>query len=159
MRSSKSLHTYTETNHHPRANKFQSKTYHTNSPARKEHSPERHHQAAKSHTKHIDPSQNSLLDTPFNFREKKSSSMYQNTDASFPNQETLTSQSSNPTHWEKPPQLEWTTGHQKTERPLQTQQSKEDEKGEKYPAGKGTWKMPTKPNKRGGDRESTWKTI
>ena len=22
-----------------------------------------------------------------------------------------------------------------------------------------TWKMPTKPNKRGGDRESTWKRI
>ena len=32
-RSSKNLHTYTETKHHPRANKFQSKTYHANSPA------------------------------------------------------------------------------------------------------------------------------
>ena len=38
-RSSKSLHTYTETNHHPRYNKFQSKTYHANSPATQEHSP------------------------------------------------------------------------------------------------------------------------
>ena len=36
----KRLHTYTETKHHPRANKFQSKTYHTNSPATQEHSPE-----------------------------------------------------------------------------------------------------------------------
>ena len=35
-------------------------------------------------------------------REKKSSSMHQNTDASFPNQETSTNQSSNPTHWVKP---------------------------------------------------------
>ena len=36
----KCIHTYTETKHHPRANKFQSKTYHTNSPATQEHSPE-----------------------------------------------------------------------------------------------------------------------
>ena len=36
----KCLHTYTETKHHTRANKFQSKTYHTNSPATQEHSPE-----------------------------------------------------------------------------------------------------------------------
>ena len=28
--------------------------------------------------------------------------------------------------------------HQNTESPLQTQQSKEDEEAEKYPAGKGT---------------------
>ena len=37
--SAKSLHTYTETKLHPRANKFQSKTYHANSPATQEHSP------------------------------------------------------------------------------------------------------------------------
>ena len=49
--------------------------------------------------------------------------MHQNTDANFPNQETGTSQSSNPTHWEKPPQLKGTMDHQNTERPLQTQQS------------------------------------
>ena len=61
-------------------------------------------QAAQSHTKPIDPSQNSLLDTPLHSREKKSSSTHQNTKASFPKQETLTSQSSKPTHWEKPPQ-------------------------------------------------------
>ena len=83
----------------------------------------------------------------FERKEKKSSSMHQNTDASFPNQETLTSQSSNPTHWEKPPLEKGTTDHQK-ERPPQTQQSTQDEKAEKYLAGKGTWKMPTKLNKR-----------
>ena len=38
--SSKSLHTYTKTKLHPRANNFQSKTYHANSPAMQEHSPE-----------------------------------------------------------------------------------------------------------------------
>ena len=38
--SSKSFHTYTETKHHPRAKKFQSKTYQANSPAAQEHSPE-----------------------------------------------------------------------------------------------------------------------
>ena len=38
--SSKSLHTYTETKHHPTANKFQSKTYHTNSLETQECSPE-----------------------------------------------------------------------------------------------------------------------
>ena len=64
--------------------------------------------------------------------------MHQNTDTSFPNQETLMSQLSNPTHWEKPPQYKGTTDHQNTERPRQTQQPKQDEKAEKYPTGKGT---------------------
>ena len=36
----KRLHTYTETKHHPRASKFQSKTYHANSLATEEHRPE-----------------------------------------------------------------------------------------------------------------------
>ena len=52
-RSSKSLHTYTETNHHPRASKFQSKMYHANSPAMQEHSPECQHTGCpKSHQTH-----------------------------------------------------------------------------------------------------------
>ena len=52
-RSSKSLHTYTETKHHPRANKFQSKTYHTNSPATQKHSPELQYTGCpKSHQTH-----------------------------------------------------------------------------------------------------------
>ena len=41
------------------------------------------------------------------------------------------------------------------ERPPQTQQYKQGEKAKKYPAGKGTGEMSTKPNKRGRDREST----
>ena len=36
----KHFYTYTETKHHPRANKFQSKTYHANSSAIQENSPE-----------------------------------------------------------------------------------------------------------------------
>ena len=38
--SSKSLHTYTETKLHPQINKFQSMTYHDNSPAIQEHNTE-----------------------------------------------------------------------------------------------------------------------
>ena len=34
-------------------------------------------------------------------------------------------------------------------------QYKQDEETEEYTAGKGTGEMPTKPNKRGRDREST----
>ena len=41
-------------------------------------------------------SQNSLLDTSLHSRKKKSSSTHQNTNTSFPNQETLTSHSSSP---------------------------------------------------------------
>ena len=41
------------------------------------------------------------------------------------------------------------------ERPSQTQQYNQDEDIEEYPAGKGTGEMPTKPNQRGEDREST----
>ena len=40
----------------------------------------------------------------------------------------MTSQSSNPTYWVKSPQYKGTTDHQNTERPLQTQQPKQDEK-------------------------------
>ena len=58
-------------------------------------------QAAQSHTK---PSDISKLDTSVHSREKKSRSTHQNTDTSFPNQETLTSHSSNPTHSKEPPQ-------------------------------------------------------
>ena len=54
--------------------------------------------------------------------------MHKNTDTSFPNQETLTSQSSNPTHWVKSPQEKGTIDQQNTESPHQTQQSKQDEK-------------------------------
>ena len=47
------LHTYTETKHHPRTNKFQSKTYHTNFPATQEHFPELQYASCpKSHQTH-----------------------------------------------------------------------------------------------------------
>ena len=45
-----------------------------------------------------------LVWPPLHSREKKSSSTHQNTNASFPNQQTSTSQTSSPTHWEKLPQ-------------------------------------------------------
>ena len=103
MRSSKSLHNYTETNHHPRANKFQSKTYHANSPAMQQHTPECQYAGCpNSHQTHRHLT--TLLDSSLHFREKKSCSTHQNTNTSFPNQETLTNQSSNPTNWEEPPQ-------------------------------------------------------
>ena len=42
------------------------------------------------------------MDTSLHSIEKRSSSTHQNTNASFPNQETLTSHSSNPTHRKDP---------------------------------------------------------
>ena len=48
---------------------------------------------------------------------------------------------------------------QNIERPPQTQQYNQDEETEEYLAGKGTWEMPTKPNKRGRDWESAWERI
>ena len=75
-------------------------------------------------------------------REKKSSSTHQNTDTSFPSQETLTSHSSNPIHREEPPQYRGTTNCRNTEKPSQTQQSKQDEKSEKYSVGKEHDKCP-----------------
>ena len=103
-RSSKSLPTYTETNHHPKANKFQSKTYHTNSSTTQEHSPERQHTGClKSHLTqtHLKTHYWTLHCTP----ERRNP---------IPRTRTLTqasliskpwqTQSSNPTHWVKPPQ-------------------------------------------------------
>ena len=68
--------------------------------------------------------------------------MHQNTNTSLPNQEILTSQLSNPTHWMKPPQQKGTTDHQNTESPLQTQQYKQEWKAEKYPKVKEHEKCP-----------------
>ena len=47
------------------------------------------------------------------FSEKKSSSIHQNIDANFPNLETLTSQSSNPTHREESQTSSIQKGHPK----------------------------------------------
>ena len=48
------------------------------------------------------------------------------------------------------------TNYQNIERPPQMQQYNQDEETEEYSAGKGTGEMPTKPNRRGRDKESTW---
>ena len=68
-------------------------------------------------------------------REKKSSSTHQNTDTSFPNQETLTSNLCNPTHSEETPQTaRIQKGHpklrniNKMKRQRNTQQVKEQDK-------------------------------
>ena len=82
--------------------------------------------------------QNKLLDTSLHSREKKYSSTHQNTDTRFPKQETLTSHLYKPTHREKAPQYKGNTNFHPTERTPQTQHSKQNEKTEKYSAGKGT---------------------
>ena len=89
-------------------------------------------------------SQNSLLDTSLHSREKKSNSTHQNTETSFPNQETLTSHKSNPLtardlHNKKEPQTSsiW-KGHpkhsniNKMKRQRNTQQVKEHDKCPPY---------------------------
>ena len=52
----KHFHTYTETKHHPSGNKFQSKTYHENSPTTQEHIPELQYTGSSSYPKIIDVS-------------------------------------------------------------------------------------------------------
>ena len=79
--------------------------------------------------------QESLLDTSLHSREKRSSSNHQNTDTSAPNQATLTSHRSNPTQKEQTPQLRGTMNFQPAEGAIQIQQSKQNEKAEKYSAG------------------------
>ena len=51
------------------------------------------------------------------------------------------------------------TSYQNIKRPPETQQYNQDEETEEYSAGKGTGELPTKPNKRGRGRESTWERI
>ena len=100
----KRLHTYTETKHQIRANKFQGKTYQANSPTTQEHKPWAPRYRLPKVTPKPQTSHNSLLDTSLHSREKKSSSTHQNTDTSFPNQETLTSHLYKLTHSEETPQ-------------------------------------------------------
>ena len=54
----------------------------------------------------------------------------------------MTSHPYNPTHSEETPQKENSTNCQNTKRPPQTQQYKQDEEIEEYPAGTGTGKCP-----------------
>ena len=123
--SSKSLHTYPETKHHPRANKFQSKTYHANCLATQEHSPEHQHTGCpKSHQthRHLKIHDWTLHRTP----ERRNPAPPTRT----PTQASLA---------RKPWQATRPTPPTREERPPQTQQSKQNEKAEKYSAGKGTW--------------------
>ena len=94
-------------------------------------------QVAKSHTKPIDTLK--LTIGHFIALQREEIQLHPpNTYTSFPNQETLTSHSPNPTHRKEPPQKRGTTHFQHTERPPQTQHSKQDENAEKYSAGKET---------------------
>ena len=115
-------------------------------------------QAAQTHTKPIDTPK---LTTGHFIALQREELQFtqQKTGTSSPNQETLTSRWSNPTHREQTLQLRGTMASQPAERAPQTQQSKQSEKAVKYPAGEQTWWKPTKPNKSRGDRESTWKII
>ena len=77
-------------------------------------------------------SHNSLLDTSLHSREKKSSSTNQNTDTSFPNQETLKSHLYNPTHSEETPQKRELHKLPEYRKATQTQQYKQDEETEEF---------------------------
>ena len=88
-------------------------------------------QAAQSHPKPINISK--LTTGHFTALQREEIQLHhQNTEASFPNQETLISHLSNPTCREEPPPKRGTTNCQNTERPPHTQRSKLDEKSEKY---------------------------
>ena len=149
----------TETKHHLKANKFQSKTYHANSPAEQEHNPELrytgsskllpNHWCLITHywTLHCTPERrNTAPPTRTLTQASLTKKPWQATDTTLPTVRKLHNK-------------ENSTNSQNTERPSQTQQYNQDEETEEYPAGKGTGEMPTKPNQRGGDRESTWERI
>ena len=134
----KCLHTYTETKHHTRANKFQGKTYQANSPATQGHSPElqytgcpkllQNHRHLITHywTLHCTPERrNPALPTR---------TLIQASLTKKPWQATCT----NPHTARKLYNKENSTNCQNTERTPQTQQYKQDEETEEYPAGKGT---------------------
>ena len=134
----KCLHTYTETKHHPRANKFQRKTYHTNSSATQEHSLELRYtgcpKSLQTHwhlithywTLHCTPERrNPDPTTKTRTQASLTRKLWQ---ATFPN----------PPIVGKLHNKENSTNCQNTERPPQTQQYKQDETAEKYSASKGT---------------------
>ena len=134
----KRLHTYTETKNHPRANKLQSKTYHTNSPATQEHSPELQYTGCpkllQNHW-HLITHYWTLHCTP----ERRNPAPPTRT----PTQTSLTRKPWQATRTTPPTARKLhnkknSTNCQNTEKPPQTQQYKQDEETEEYPAGKGT---------------------
>ena len=134
----KHLHTYTETNLYPRANKFQSKTYNANSPATQEHRPKLQYIGCpKSLQTHTHPKTHywTLHCTP-EIRNPASPTRTL-TQASLmrkPWQATCTT----PLTVRKLHNKENSTNCHNRERPPQTQQYKQDEETEEYPAGKVT---------------------
>ena len=133
-----SSNTYTETKHHSRANKFQSKTYHANSPATQEHSPELQYtgcpKSLQTHW-HLITHYWTLHCTP----ERRNPAPPTIT----PTQASLTRKPWQATHTTPPTakklhNKENSTNCQNTERPPQIQQYKQNEETEEYPAGKGT---------------------
>ena len=128
----KCLYTYTETKHHPRANKFQSKTYHSNSPATQEHTPELQYTGCpkllQTHW-HLITHYWTLHCTP----ERRNTAPPTRT----PTQAWKATCTTPPTE-RKLHNEQNSTNCQNTERPPQTQQYKQDEETEEYLAGKGT---------------------
>ena len=127
---------------------------HTNSPATQEHSPELQYTGSSKLLQnhwHLITHYWTLHCTP----ERRNPA---------PSTRTLTQASLTKKHWQAtcttPPTArklhnkENSTNSQTTESPLQMQQYNQDEETEEYPAGKGTGEMPSKPNKRGRDREA-----
>ena len=133
-----SSNAYTETKHYPRANKFQSKTYHANSPATQEYSPELQYTGCpKSLQTYWDLITHywTLHCTP----ERRNPAPPTRT----PTQASLTRKPwqaacTTPPRARKLHNKENSTNCQNTEKTPQTQQYKQDEETEEYPAGKGT---------------------
>ena len=133
----KHLLTYTETKYYSRAKKFQRKTYHTNSPTTQEHSPEHQYPGCpKSHQTHwlLKTHYWTLHCTP----ERRNPALPTKTLT----QASLTRKPWQATHPTPPTARNL---HNKKEsqtariQAIPTQQYKQNEKAEKYLAGKGTW--------------------
>ena len=140
----------------PKANKFQSKTYHTNSPATQEHSPELQYTGCQKLLQthwHLITHYWTLHCTPE--RRNPAPPTRTPTQASLTRKPWQATRTTPPTA-RKLHNKENSTNCQNTERLPQTQQYKQDEETEEYPSGKGTILMPTKPNKRGRDKENTY---
>ena len=134
----KHLHTYTETKHHPRASKFQSKTDHANSSATQEHSPDIQYTSCPKSFQtywHLITHYWTLHCTPE--RRNPASPTRTPTQASLTRKPWQATRTTPPTG-RKLHNKENSTNCQNTERPPQTQQYKQDEEAEKYQAGKGT---------------------
>ena len=122
-------HTYTETKFHLRANKFQNKTYHANSPATQEHPPELQYTGSskllQNHWR-LTTHYWTIHSTP----ERRNPAPPTITQASLTRKPWQATHRTPPTV-RKLHNKENSTNCKNTERPPQTQQSKQDEKAEK----------------------------